>query len=101
MDYMFKFSPLDTSNADPILRATPTAAGGNAKCRSFESEKDLLAFLLNFPQLRLERTSSVYLSDKKAAELKKSSDESLRTAPPTGTSASPFWRRQSWFLWVP
>jgi hypothetical protein len=32
-------------------------------------EKDLLAFLLNFPQLRLERTSSVYLSDKKAADL--------------------------------
>jgi hypothetical protein len=69
MDYTFKFSPLDTNNANPILRATPTAAGGNAKCRAFESEKDLSTFLLHFPQLRLERTSPVFLSDKKAADL--------------------------------
>jgi hypothetical protein len=69
MDYMFKFSPLDTSNPKPILRATPTAAGGNVKCRSFESERDLFAFLLSFPQLRLERTSPVWLSEKKSADL--------------------------------
>jgi hypothetical protein len=69
MDYTFKFSPLDTINPNPTLRATPTTAGGNAKCRSFESEKDFSAFLLNFPQLRLERTSSVFLSDEKAADL--------------------------------
>jgi hypothetical protein len=69
MDYVFKFSPLDTSNPNPILKATPTTAGGNAKCRSFESETELFAFLLNFPQLRLERTSPVFLSDEKAADL--------------------------------
>jgi hypothetical protein len=60
---------LRSSNPNPTLRATPTTAGGNAKCRSFESEKDLFAFLLNFSQLRLECTSSVFLSDEKAADL--------------------------------
>ena len=42
---------------------------GTAKCRSFESEKDLFAFLLLFPSLRVERTSPVYLSDQDAADL--------------------------------
>ena len=49
MDYVFKFSPKDEDNPKRILqlRATPTTGGGRTKCRSFESENDLLRFLLN------------------------------------------------------
>jgi hypothetical protein len=35
----------------------------------FESENDLLRFLLNFPRLRVDRRSPVFLSDQRAAEL--------------------------------
>jgi hypothetical protein len=71
MDYVFKFSPKDEDNPKRILqlRATPTTGGGRTKCRSFESENDLLRFLLNFPRLRLDRRSPVFLSDQRAAEL--------------------------------
>jgi hypothetical protein len=71
MNYVFKYSPADKRDPRPVLHlvALPTDTGGTAKCRSFECEKDLFAFLLLLPSLRVERTSPVYLSDQDAADL--------------------------------
>jgi hypothetical protein len=71
MNYVFKYSPADKRDPRPVLHlvAFPTDTGGTTKCRSFESEKDLFAFLLLFPSLRVERISPVYLSDQDAADL--------------------------------